>query len=87
MPHKFFELHAIKIHMHKKLFPKHIYKNVDRQIHYVNSWVHTKRTVNKYMQHIQEIPININTVINHTKDKSIQINMEIIMQHVNLSHN
>ena len=42
---------------------KHIYINVDRQICYVNAQIHTKMTVNIYMQHIQEIPIKINIVI------------------------
>ena len=62
MPHKFFELYAIKIYIHKTLAEalnikcKHTNTSV-------NTWIHTKITLNIYMQHIQKIPIKINTVI------------------------
>jgi hypothetical protein len=73
MPHKFFELHAIKTYTHRILAELYIY-NINRQIHFVNAWIHTEVIVNIYMQHIQSIPIIIKTVINHTYDKSIKIN-------------
>jgi hypothetical protein len=71
MPHKFIELYTIKIYTHRTLaetlYIKHKHTNT-----YVNAWIHTEITVNAYMQHIQEIPININIVINHTQDKSVK---------------
>jgi hypothetical protein len=62
MIHKFFELHAIKIYTHKTLVEelhiKHKHTNPS-----VNTQIHTKITVSIYIQHIQETPIKINTVI------------------------
>jgi hypothetical protein len=62
MPHKFLKLHAIKIYTHKilaeALYIKHKHTNTS-----VNTQIHTKIIVNIYMQHIQEIPIKVNTVI------------------------
>jgi hypothetical protein len=48
MPHKFFELHAIKTYTHRTLAEIYIY-NVKRQIHYVNEQIHTEIIVNVYM--------------------------------------
>jgi hypothetical protein len=62
MPHKFFELHAIKIYTHRTLV-EHLYIKCKQTNTFVNAWIHTEITVNIYMQHIQEIPINIKTVI------------------------
>jgi hypothetical protein len=62
MPHKFFELHAIKIYTHRTLAEIYIYKHKQTNTS-VNAQIHTEITVNIYMQHIQEIPINIKTVI------------------------
>ena len=62
MPHKFFELHAIKIHTHRTLAVA-LYIKCEHTNTYVNAWIHTEITVNIYMQHIQEIPIKINNVI------------------------
>ena len=62
MPHKFLELHAIKIHTNKTL-AEELYIKCEHTNTFVNAWIHTKIIVNIYMQHIQEIPIKINTVI------------------------
>ena len=65
MPHNFFELHAIKIYTQRtlveELYIKHEHTNTS-----VSTHIHTEITVNIYMQHIQEIPINIKIGINHT---------------------
>jgi hypothetical protein len=68
MPHKYFELHAIKIYTHKILAKLYIY-NLNKQTHFLNSCIHTEITVNIHIQHINEIPITINTIINHTGNK------------------
>jgi hypothetical protein len=62
MPHKFFELHAIKIYTHRTLVEALYIKRKHTNTS-VNTQIHTEITVNIYMQHIQEIPIKINTVI------------------------
>jgi hypothetical protein len=62
MPHKFFELHAIKIYTHRTLVEA-LYIKCKNTNTSVNTWIHTEITVNIYMQHIQKIPIKINTVI------------------------
>jgi hypothetical protein len=62
MPHKFFELYAIKIYTQRTLaealYIKHKHTNTS-----VNEHIHTEITINIYMQHIQEISIKINTII------------------------
>jgi hypothetical protein len=62
MPYKNFELHAIKIYTHKNL-PEALYIKRKHTNTYVNEQIHTEITINIYMQHIQEIPIKINTLI------------------------
>ena len=62
MPHKFFELHAIKIYTHRTLAEAlHIKRKHTNTS--VSTRIHTEIIVNIYMQHIQEIPIKINIVI------------------------
>jgi hypothetical protein len=73
MPHKFFGLHAIRTYAHRTLAKVlHIkHKQINKLD--INAWIHTKIIINIYMQHIQEMPINIPIVINHTQDKPIKI--------------
>ena len=62
MLHNFFELRATKIHTHitllEALYIKREHTNTS-----LNTQIHTEITINIYMEHIQEIPIKINTVI------------------------
>jgi uncharacterized lipoprotein YajG len=49
MPHKFFELHAIKIHTHKTLVEA-LYIKCEHTNTSVNTQIHTEIIVNIYMQ-------------------------------------
>ena len=62
MLHKFFELHANKIYTHRTL-AEALYIKCKHTNTTVNTWIHIEITINIYMQHIQEIPIKINTII------------------------
>jgi hypothetical protein len=81
---KFSNCLLLEIYTHRTL-GEALYIKVKHTNTYVNARIHAEIIVNAYMQHIQEIPININIVINHTHDKSIKLNIEILMQDVNLS--